>query len=543
MIIRSTVLFTAVAMYVLSFVSPAAAQEANPTAVGPAGEVKLTFETNKKDVTHWTRAWSTGGHRFEAKTSLPKLSIGGKPVQMSGVTEKGASQLGIDLNGDELVLGAEYKRVDRNGSVTLTVKSGGRDLSIRCTQIKMQYDATKKAISLMRWRMQGLYSWVGQIDSVNIRIIDDDVNVAYGHNGRDAILIGDSKVAIPLRAYHRIGEHFYKLQIANNGWSLKFQKIKFPNVGLVRSPFPTKVLMGLVLENGGGAFSILDCGKTGIPAGTYYLAYGVAGNAKTQLPFFRVKDTVTYEIKSDKINMLRIGPPMQLVFFSVFKAEDKDARTPGHIGIIHPKYAMGSGGEMYGPLSFPNVRSEKTRPAIMIVQGSKTLLKTSMPERNGKIGDYTWTIPKKLVLRGIKVVMAVRSPQLGKLIGIRTIQQIASKTPHAPPATETPAVTTTPWNKSAQIAKTSKTATPVKTGPKPKPPKPQTSTQRPPRPPRPPKPVATDEVRAGRMVKLARNYLKVGFKAKALESLRAAIKKYPDTNAAATAKKLITSIK
>ncbi|MBT3200807.1 MAG: hypothetical protein HN350_12925 [Phycisphaerales bacterium] len=539
MSIRSTGILAVAAAYMFSFVSAAVGQEANPTALGKVGEAKLTFETHKKDTTYWTRAWATGGHKFEAKMSLPKLTIGGKPVQMSGVRVKGGSMLGIDRNGDGLVLGAEYLRVDRSGSVTLTAKSGGNDLGIHCTQIEMQYDTAKKAIALMRWKMRGLYSLTGQIDSVNIRIIDDDVNGAYGNNGLDAILIGDAKVAVPLRAYHRIGENFYQLQMSANGEKLKFQQIKFPNIGLVQSPFPTETLMGLVLENGAGAFNLLDCGKDGIPAGTYHLAYGMVGTEKDPLSFFRVKDTVTYTIENNKINLLRIGPPIQLIFSSVFQAVNKTTKAPGHIGIVHPQYAMGSGGEIYGPLSFPNARNEKNRPAIMIVQGSKTLLKTSMPEVKGKVGDYIWRFSPKTNLRGIKVMMAVRSPQLGKLIGVRTIQQIASKIPHAPPGTDTPTVTTTPWDKSDQAAKTPKTPTPVKTAPKPKPPKPPTPT---PRPPRPPKPVATDEVRAGRMVKLAQNYIKVGFKAKALESLKATIEKYPNTKAAATAKKLIKSM-
>jgi TolA-binding protein len=44
-------------------------------------------------------------------------------------------------------------------------------------------------------------------------------------------------------------------------------------------------------------------------------------------------------------------------------------------------------------------------------------------------------------------------------------------------------------------------------------------------------------------VKLARNYDKMRMRAKAIEILKSAIKKYPDTDAAVTAKKLLKSMK
>ena len=532
---RSTVLLAVTVTLAVSSVSVAA-----EAAARPVREVKFTYDTGK-DVTCLTRSAAVGVHRIESKTSLVNLTLGGKTVSAAGWTGKAGSRLGVDTDGDGLVNTGEYRNVAKDGSVILTAKSGGKELAIRCMGVEIEYDQKKNEVTLMKWRMRGLHGWVGKIDSLKIRIIDDNFDGKYGHDGLDAILIGNSKIALPLRHYHRLGEKFYKFEITADGSSLKFQQIKSPHLGMVRSPLPARNVVGLVLENGGGAFDIQACGKTGIPSGTYHLAYGAMGDPKAPLPFFRVQDTVQYEIETDKINMLRIGPPLQLVFYAEFKEElDDKKKTVRKIGIRHPDQVMGAGGEMYEPISFPNARSEKGRPGIMILQGRRALVKTVMPEWQGGVGDFWWTLPEKLSPRGIRVVMAARTQQLGKVIGMRTIQQIASKTQFAAPATDKPSVTTTPWKKSAQATTAPKGPKVVKPKGKPKLPVPPSTVKR---PPRPLKPAVAGETKARRLVKLARNYDKMRMRAKAIEILKSTIEKYPDTDAAVTARKLLKTMK
>jgi len=514
-----------------------AASVGDGEAARPVREVKFTYDTGN-DVTCLTRSVAMGINRIESKTSLVKLTIGGQTVQAAGWGDKTGSRLGVDTDADGLVNTGEYRNVAKDGSVILTAKRGGKELTIRCMDVEIVYDKKKNEVTLMKWRMRGLHGWVGQIDSLNIRIIDDNFDGKYGHDGRDAILIGDSKIALPLRHYHRLGEKFYKFEITADGSSLKFQQIKSPHLGMVRSPLPASSVVGLVLENGSGAFDIQACSKTGIPSGKYHLAYGAMGDPKSPLPFFRVQNTVQYDIETDKINTLRIGPPLQLVFWAEFKEEVNDKKkTVRRIGIRHPDQIIGAGGEMYGPVSFPNARSEKGRPGIMILQGNKPLVKTTMPEWNGKVGDFWWTLPEKLSPRGIRVVMAARTRQLGKVMGMRTIQQIASHTRFAAPATDKPSVTTTPWKKAPQTAKNPQEPKTVK--PKPKPPIQAGTTTR---PPKILKPAVAGETRARRLVKLARNYDKMKMRAKAIEILKSAIEKYPDTDSAATARKLLKSM-
>ena len=533
---RVGVLF-AVFVLALSSVSVAAAKGGN--AAGPTeGRVTLTYDSGKS-VTCLTHRWAEGGKRVAAKSSMVKVSIAGKSIPAAGWKSGVGYRIGLDTNGDGIVNAEEYRKVAPGGSVVLTGKLGDRELSVRCVEVAINYNEKKGEVLSMRWRMQGVYGWVGKIDSVKIRILDENLDGKYNHNGADAIQIGNGKLALPLRGRHRIGKNFYKLKIASDGSSLEFTKIQDPQVGLVRSPFTGKYLVGLVLENDSGAFDIQACSRTGIPEGTYEVAYGAVGDPRSPMALYRGRKTLKYEIQADKKNLIRIGPPLQLVFSAYYKEGKKDKNnkmTPGKLGMRRPDHIIGAGGEVYGPVSFPNARSEKGRPGVMILQGGKTLVKAIMPEKNGQIGEYLWNLPQKLSLRSIRVVMVASIRGFGKVMGVRTIQQIVAREKFAPPKTDKPSVTTTPWKRNAKSTRiVTKPNPPIDVKPKP-----TTRGSTVTRPTKPPKPAPTREQKAERLLRLAQSYDKMKLRAKSIETLKKTVEKYPDTKAAITAKALLT---
>ena len=558
---RIEVLF-AVVVLVLSSVS-VAARKTGKVPAPTEGKVTLTYDSGKS-VTCLTPQWAEGGKNVTANGAITKAAIAGKSVVAAGWKSGTGYRLGLDTNGDGIVNTEEYRNVAHKGSVVLTGKIGGKGLSVRCVDVSIHYDEKKGEVLSMRWRMQGVYGWVGEIDSVKIRILDENLNGKYDHNGADAIQIGNAKLALPLRSKHRIGENFYKLKIATDGSSLEFKKISDPQTGLVLTPFKGKYLLGLVLENGGGAFDIQACSRTGIPAGTYDVAYGAIGNPKAPMSLSRGRDTLTYEIQADKKNLLRIGPPLQLVFSGHYKEEkidknknkktsknDKSSKSSEssrsstqivrRIGIRPPSQITGAGGEKYGPLSFPNARKTKGRPVIMILQGSRTLVKATMPEHEGNLRDYSWEMPRKLSPRGIRVVMAASIPGFGKVVGVKTIQQIAGveKKP-ATPKKPKPSVTVMPWKKPRKPTKI--VTKPGDKGPIGVKPKPTTRRSTVRSPAKQPKTAATDEQKAQRLVKLAESYDKMKLRAKSIEMLKKTIEKYPDTKAAIAAKVLLAAM-
>ena len=537
MVSRVGVLFAIAVVLALSSASVAA---------GPAeGKVALTYDSGKS-VTCLTHRWADGGNKVAAQGSTVKLDIAGEKVLATGWKSGADDRLGLDTNGDGIVNTEEYRGVAAGGSTVLTGKVGGREVSVRCMDISIHYDAKQGKVLNMRWRMQGVYGWVGKIDSVKIRILDENLDGKYAHNGTDAIQIGDAKLALPLRGRHRIGKNFYNLKIAPEGSSLEFTKIQDPEVGLVLSPFKGKYLIGLVLDSGSGAFDIQACSRTGIPAGAYNVAYGAVGDPKAPVALYgRGKSTLKYEIQADKKNLIRIGPPLQLVFWADFKEDKKDKKDKKdksnkqvirRLRVRRPDRVIGAGGELYGPVSFPNVRSAKGRPGIMILQGGKTLVKTVMPERNGLVGEYVWELPLKLSPRGVRVVMAAPVRGLGKVVGARTLKQIHEGAEVAPPKTDKPSVTTTRWKKSAKSARIVRNAKPP-IGAKPTTPRSKSTPQT-----KPPKSVSTDEQKAERLLQLARSYDKMKLRAKCIEMLKKAVEKYPDTKAAIVARELLAAM-
>jgi len=531
MIFRFTRFWVVVAVVLQVSVSVGAPGKTAP-ADPSAGTAKLTFDDGRS-VTCLTPDWAEGGERVQASSSTAKAEIGGKSVTASGWVAGEGYQVGLDANGDGIVNSNEYRNVAKTGSTILIAKSGKKQVCVRCTDIHIHYDKNKKEVTHMRWRMQGVYGRTGKIGSVPIRILDENLDGEYKHNGQDAICIGKAKLAVPLRRRHRIGEHFYELKISEDGSSLEYKPLEDPKPGLVRAPMSKKFLLGLVLEGANGAYDIQECSRTGIPSGTYKLVYGAIGDPRSPMAVYSERETLKYKIQADKTNFIRMGQPLQLVFHTGYH-EDKN-KTPAtrRIRIGRPDKIMGAGGEVYGPVRFPNARSRKARPSVAIMQGGRFLVREVMPERDGKIHEYSWEVPRKKSIRGIRVAVAIQTRALGRVVGTRTIRQIVAKEKFAPPKSDKPSVITSPWRRSAKRPKRVK----------PKPSKGKGEAKPTTRPatvkPKTPVSAAGKEQTAQRLVQLARSYDRMKLRAKAIEKLKQVVAKYPDTKAAGTARKLL----
>lgn len=312
-----------------------------------------------------------------------------------------------------------------------------------------------------------------------------------------------------------------------------------------------------MLNNGRGAFDIQACSRTGIPAGKYNVMYGAVGDVRSPVALYRGRGgALSYEIQPDKRNMLRIGPPLQLVFRGEYKQQEKQANKNNKnksksktktktsskymvrtIRIWAPTRLIGVVGEEYGPVSFPNARSSQGRPAVMVLQGSRTIARGTMTEHNGRVGDFYCELPRKASPLGIRVAVAAPIRGLGKIVSARTLKQIVNNEEVTPPKTDKPMVATTPWKKPAR--KSPRTAVKPKPpiGDKPKP----APTTRPAAVAPKPKPKPTNEQKAAGLLKLAKSYERMRLRAKYVEMLKKTMKKYPGTTAALTAKELLAA--
>ena len=155
-----------------------------PAAASNEGKITLTYDSGKS-VTCLTPNWvsGSGSARVMVKTSIVKVAVGGHQIAAAGWASVSDSRIGLDSDGDGIVGAKEYQKVAPGGSTVLTGKADGKEMAVRCVDVHLHYDAKKKEVAAMRWRMQGVYGWVGEIDSVKIRIMDEDMDGKYGQNG------------------------------------------------------------------------------------------------------------------------------------------------------------------------------------------------------------------------------------------------------------------------------------------------------------------------------------------------------------------------
>jgi hypothetical protein len=219
-----------------------------------------------------------------------------------------------------------------------------------------------------------LSSMAGMLGRTPVRILDDNMDGAFSQKpsgfGGDAILIGSSRSAIPLRGVHRIGKDLYRLKVASDGTSIDYERLSDTAVGQVKAKFPANSLKSLVLIGSDCAFDVKTDGDLGIPAGTYKLAYGLVSRSATTLKFRPGMSTPKYEIQDGMINTLRIGAPVRLDFAASYRA--------GKVGLsANAVSVVGSGSEIYGPLDFTR-GGDARPPTVTMLSGRRVASSTSM---------------------------------------------------------------------------------------------------------------------------------------------------------------------
>ena len=192
-----------------------------------------------------------------------------------------------------------FRSIPTAGTMLISGKTGDKSFVMRLIDIKASFN--KKTVSC--WG-QALVrsSMAGTLGRIPVRLIDDDMDgkfsqKASGRSGGDAILIGASSSAVPLREVHRIGKHLYRLKAASDGSSIDYERMDDTAIGQVNAVFPANTLRSLVLVGKDCAFDVKTDGLAGIPGGDYKLAYGVVSRSAATLTFKPGMATPTYNIQ------------------------------------------------------------------------------------------------------------------------------------------------------------------------------------------------------------------------------------------------------
>lgn len=312
------------------------------------GSAKLTYTSGKDAPVTFSPIQALQGRPL--KTTMGNdakgtFRVAGQDLAVEGRARGRIHEIGLDCNGDGRIVGAEWKVIPPNRCVRFSGKVGGREFTCDFfdTQVSVS-NSTGKAFSL--WALPAVRSGMtGEIDGVPVTIFDNRLAEQFTVNYSSTILIGKSRVALPLRKVHRIGQHRYELRAARDGSRIDYRQLPDAPCGLVQTRFPRKTVTGLVLEGPAGTY---DAAVDPVPAGTYRLVYGVLGK-KTPI-FFRLagrKARAGYEIQADKLNILKIGPPIHI------NMRVSHVGMTVYAGISQGNQMVtGCGGEDYMPFNF-----------------------------------------------------------------------------------------------------------------------------------------------------------------------------------------------
>ncbi|MDP6542689.1 MAG: hypothetical protein QGH60_01785 [Phycisphaerae bacterium] len=337
-----------------------------------SGTIKLTYDSTGASRAR-TPGWAMGYNRFSVGSSASRMGIrvGGTTVKTSARVSGKTVYLGFDRSGDGTISKAEWAPIPRSKTMLISGKAAGTSYVIRLVDIVARYNKTTVTCwgqALIRSSMKGT------LGRTPVRILDDDMDGKFSQTGSarggDAILIGSSSAAVPLRAMHRIGKNIYRLKVASDGSSIDYELVADTAVGQVRAMFPANTMKSLVLVGRDCAFDVKTDGVAGIPAGPYLLAYGVVSSSATTLTFRPGRGTPQYDIKDGMINTLRIGKPVRVNFAASY-GKGKVGLSASMVSIV------GSGSEVYGPLDFTkggNIRP----PTVTMLNGRRVASSSTM---------------------------------------------------------------------------------------------------------------------------------------------------------------------
>jgi len=176
---------------------------------------------------------------------------------------------------------------------------------------------------------------IGDFDEVDVI----EVHVAEGDEiaAEDPIVtLETDKASMDLPAPR--GGRVESVTVAEDGTTVNLTEVADLELGKVATKFPRAMLKGLVVRNmSGQCYDVTTSGRTGIPAGSYSIVYGVLARGRDYA--FLLPPETTYDIQAGGTNTLKLGPEFTLTFSASFSG--------GKVNIGTGTGVMGAGSERY----------------------------------------------------------------------------------------------------------------------------------------------------------------------------------------------------
>ena len=352
----------AIALIVVAMVGSSAA-----TAQEPAGkQVQLTYQSNAEALAAFTPAKAlTGGKHFSISGDTGALNVAGSPVKLGVRWHQGLQVFfaGLDVNGNGDLDGGEWCQMTLSGMATFQqVKVGDKKHIVRIANMRVSLKQTPGggiAYISGGYVVCGFYH--GVYEGAPIRIFDDNLDGAITQDGKDAIMVGRGGAAIPLMKFHQVGNQHCSLEVAKDGSTVTVTPVSSPALGIVETSFRRGLKVLAMVDSQGNSYDLVASGRTGIPAGSYKLSYGVLSDGSAFTVIKPTEKCPVYEIQAGKINTLRIGAPLWLSFNASY--------SKGNVSVSPVVNIYGAGNEEY---TF-DFSGGKGRPHVLMMEG-KTVI-------------------------------------------------------------------------------------------------------------------------------------------------------------------------
>ncbi len=329
--------------------------------------VELTYQTGPEALKAFTPAKAlTGGKPFRfLRSASGTLDVVGTPVKLVVVWRKGmqAYLAGMDQNGDGNIENKEFVKLSDALSATFKVMAGGKTHLVRIAalRIAVRNENDNSGITGVSGGYMVARFYQGVCEGTSVRLFDDDLSGSISQDGKDSIMVGQTGAAIPLMKVHQIGRTHCSLEVAADGSSMTVTPLEDVSLGVVETSFRRGLKVLAIVDDQGRSYDLAVSGKTGIPAGSYKLSYGVLSSGSA---FTIIKPTgkcPVYDIQAGKSNRLLIGAPLWVSFNASFKQGNMLVSPVVKVfGAAHEQYCFDfSGGT--------------GRPHVLLIEGGTQL--------------------------------------------------------------------------------------------------------------------------------------------------------------------------
>jgi len=350
----------------LALPAGAAAQDA------AEAKVALQYVASPEALAAFTPAKALeGGCPFTMRGDTGSLNVAGTDVKFAirWSEPQQAFYAGLDLNGNGFLDGGEWAQMAQSGMVTFAnVQAGDKKHIVRIANMRTTVRTTGGGGILGStggYTIAGFYQ--GLYQGTPIRIFDDNLDGKITQDGKDAIQVGRSGVAIPLRKFHQIGSQHCSLAAAEDGSSVTITPLAGEPLGIVDSSYKRGLKVLALVDDQGRSYDLAASGRTGIPAGKYKLAYGVLADSSAFTVIKPTDKCPVYEIQAGKINTIRIGAPLWVMFSASVNAGNVTVSPVVRIfGAAYEEYTFDFSG--VGP----------GRPNVLLIEGQTILNRIPM---------------------------------------------------------------------------------------------------------------------------------------------------------------------